>query len=81
MPSLSPDANGSREQLLEIEGTPLLNYQRIASGDKPLPLFLTGGGVLGRFVHGHGEAEVFRRDYRSNVPPGSQGPEVEPLCV
>lgn len=56
MSSLAKQVSFPREQVIEIDGIPLLDYQRIESNDKPIVLFLTGGGVLARIAYGHGEA-------------------------
>lgn len=57
MSSLFSRANFCHEQVLQIEGIPLLSYQRVAPNDKPVVLFLTGGGVLARIAYGHAEAD------------------------
>ncbi|NTE68063.1 hypothetical protein G6M85_20865 [Agrobacterium tumefaciens] len=49
------------EQLVEVEGVPALAYYRAGLAEKPLALFLTGGGVLGRIAYGHPEGD--RNDF------------------
>lgn len=41
------------ERLIEINDVPMLVYGRGGMTDKPLFLFLTGGGVLARIAYGH----------------------------
>lgn len=48
----------SGERLLSIEQLPLLAYCRLGDVNKPLVLFLTGGGIMARIAYGHPEGEA-----------------------
>lgn len=49
------------ERYIEFHGVPLVEYCRPGEPDKPLVLFLTGGGVLARVAYGHPGANT--RDF------------------